>query len=73
MLLISIHISLEQSAKTGLHPAFKIAFADAIKVFDGTIISLPEMFKDLQINSKADVPLLQVIAYLVPIYLANFF
>ena len=44
MLLKSIHISLAQSAKTGLQPAFKIAFVDAIKVFDGTIISLPEIF-----------------------------
>ena len=31
-----------------------------------------EIFKDLQINSNADVPLLHETAYLVPIYLANF-
>ena len=72
ILLISIHISSPQSAKIGLQPEFKIALTEAIKVFDGTIISFPEIFKDLQINSNADVPLLHETAYLVPIYLANF-
>ena len=67
-----MHISLPQSAKIGLQPEFKIALTDAIKVFDGTIISLPLIFKDLHINSSAEVPLLQETAYFVPINLAHF-
>ena len=68
-----MHMSSAQSAKIGLQPAFNIAFVEAIKVFDGTIISLPAISKDLQINSNAEVPLLQETAYLVPIKLENFF
>ena len=41
-----MHISFEKKKKIGLQPEFKIALTDAIKVFDGTIISLPLIFKD---------------------------
>ena len=69
----SRHMSSPQSAKTGMAPAFKIAFALAMNVFAGRITSLPATFRARQMSSSAEVPLLHPTACLVPMNSANFF
>ena len=56
-----------QSANTVIPPAFMIAFAVAIKVFEGNITSFPSTSNALKISSNAAVPLLQLTAKSLPV------
>src|SRR5450756_108752 len=68
------HVSAQESTKTGVAPAYLIAFTDAMYVSVGTMTSSPGPIpRATSAKCKATVPFETAVAYLTPTYSANRF
>src|SRR5450759_1323471 len=68
------HVSAQESTKTGVAPAYLIAFTDAMYVSVGTMTSSPGPIpRATSAKCKATVPFETAVAHPTPTYLANRF